>query len=71
VRKFPSLLLFILFAKISSSSATSLPEIVSLSIFYGIAANIHLTFQEIKQNNGYWIIKNIFSNIGNYSWERH
>jgi hypothetical protein len=58
VRKCSSLLLCILFAKISSSSVTSLPEIVSLSIFHGIAANLQLTFQEIKTNNRYWIIQN-------------
>jgi hypothetical protein len=61
VRKFSSLLLFIIFAKISSSSATSLPEMVSLSIFYYIAASFQLTLQEMKPNNGYWIIKNIYS----------
>jgi hypothetical protein len=68
VQKFSSLLLFTLFARISSSSATSLPEIVSLSIFYGAAANFHLTFQEMKPNNGYWIITNIFSIIGHFYW---
>jgi hypothetical protein len=60
VRKFSSLLLFILFAKISSSSATSLPEILSLSIFYGITANFQFTFQEMKPNSEYWIIKKYF-----------
>jgi hypothetical protein len=48
-----------LFVKISSSLAASLPEIVSLSIFYGIA-NFQLTFQEIKPSNGYWITKKYF-----------
>jgi hypothetical protein len=66
VRKFSCLQLFILLAKLTSSSATSLLEIVSLSIFYGIAANFQMTFQEMKPNNG---LKNIFSIIGPFSWE--
>jgi hypothetical protein len=60
VRKFSSPLLFIVLAKIASSSATSLPETVSFYIFYGIAANFQLSFQEMKRNNGYWIIKEYF-----------
>lgn len=45
--KFSSPLLFILFDKICSSMVTSLPEILSLCIF----------FMDINPNKGYWIIK--------------
>jgi hypothetical protein len=46
----------ILFIKISSSSATSQPEIFFL-IFYRIVGNFQLTLQEMKPNNRNWIIK--------------
>jgi hypothetical protein len=43
--------------KISSYSATSQPEILSVSMFFNIAANFQLALQEMKPNSGNQIIK--------------